>query len=384
MASPSGTFDNGEKYIVVIVLLSISCSLSLVGSSCIIRISFKEILKSNDRQHRLLFALSCADFVNSMSCLLMPYLIPSFMGLPGAVGNHATCTTSGFFFVVASTSACCYNSFLSIYFFLVVCRNWKDRDFSKMLQVLVHYVAIVLPVAIGLVGAVTKTINPIPVLNFQCLFSAFPWHCEKNDCERSSVEVAKALFQSVNTVSATFSIVGFVCTFLVWNTVRRTIQRSSSYRFGNDRDTANEERLKQVSIQAVLYSLVYLNSMMWPILAVTMRSLPGTVEERNGDIYVYVLQLLYATLYPLKGVFNFIVYTRQKVQQWRKAAPRSSILWIYWQIILTTEIPRPQRIPATLPLTATTGTVETTGFGHSQQSAAAEEVEVSFDEFGEE
>ena len=74
-----------ERHIPLIVLGSVSSFLSILGSSCVIHMSSKKLHKI---MHRLVFCLSISDMIASLASLFMPYMVPLFMGLPGAVGNH--------------------------------------------------------------------------------------------------------------------------------------------------------------------------------------------------------------------------------------------------------------------------------------------------------
>jgi hypothetical protein len=90
----------------------------------------------------------------------------------------------------------------------------------------------------------------------------------------------------------------------------------------------SQRRVAAVSTQAILYSLAYLNSMLWPTL-VTIVS--AALSKSTGELYA--LDLMAWAFHPLQGFLNFFVYIRPTFLQWRKNYPEKSIGWALWQIL---------------------------------------------------
>ena len=120
------------RYIPLLVLSAISGTLSILGSGSVIYMTSRNL--STKLMDRLVFSLSVSDMFSSISSVLMPYLIPQYIGLAGASGSHASCSAIGFIFMSFVMMGCCYNSYLSIYYLLVVRRSWKEHDFQKPLE----------------------------------------------------------------------------------------------------------------------------------------------------------------------------------------------------------------------------------------------------------
>jgi len=337
-----------DLYIPVVILGSISSFLSLAGSSCLIYMSRRKLDKV---MHRLVFGLSVADWFSSAACFIMPFLLPSFLGLPGASGNFASCSAVAFFFHGFILVSAFYNLFLSLYFVLIVVKNWKERP-SKIspVEALAHAVAILVSISIMGVAVATDSFNPSPLVSNLCTFSTWPWTCDKDEsleCERSSAKTVRALLIARETVTCVVSALSFLGTFLVWYTVRRTFQRSSSYQFASDRSSpgSSDKRLHDVKIQSILYSLAYLNTFFWPTFGIVYAFIrpPQEIIESKDNTGFYILQLFYWALCPLQGFFNFFIYTRLKVKRWRKAEPERSRLSIYVEIVKNNENPPQQR-----------------------------------------
>ncbi|CAB9496465.1 expressed unknown protein [Seminavis robusta] len=336
---PNNNELEDARYIPIVVLGSLSSSLSLIGSACIVYMSCHEL---KHIKQRLLLSLSLADMVSSMACLLMPFAVPSFLGLPGAIGNHASCTTVGFFHLFTFKLGAFYNTYLSLYFLLLVRWNWKEHNFSKTAEAVAHIIAVAIPLSIDVAAAATQSLNPLPGLANACAYSTYPVDCgDEQDCQRSTLQTILVLHRVAGSVVLLISILGFGATGMVWFTARKQFQTSRKYRFdrsdssltkpattssrtGNAKSSssmdANDKYIRQVGVQAVLYSL-----------------------EQLGQRDFYGIQILFWILFPLQGAFNFFVYTRLSVQRWRRVHPEASIFWIYGQILTCAVLPNHNR-----------------------------------------
>jgi hypothetical protein len=301
------------RYITTIVLGALSSTLSLCGSSFVIFMVFRDM--RTKLLHRLLFAISVSDLINSLSLLLMPYLIPSSLELPGALGNNASCTTMGFFMMLSFKTTCCYSAYLSLYYYLSVCRSWKEHDFTKrpLLEISAHTIALLVSIPVEIAAATTESFNPTPLINNVCSYAASPWGCvdlDNVDCVRSSKQTLGILTVFTFPVLFGFSIGGFVCTGLVFEKVRSTLRRSSMYRFPGSQETASRgsfsdpetRQIRDVGIQGILYSLAYLQALFWTTAVVVVSSaIPDSVVSANkSDPGFYALTLLFWTLFPIQ------------------------------------------------------------------------------------
>ena len=88
--------------------------------------------------HQLVLGMSFFDIISSAMAILSTVMVPIDVGLYQAKGNNATCKAQGALFVLGQTSIF-YNMSLSIYFWLVICRNWKEHQFRK-LRLWIHVV----------------------------------------------------------------------------------------------------------------------------------------------------------------------------------------------------------------------------------------------------
>lgn len=103
-------------------------------------------------------------------------------------------------------------------------------------------------------------------------------------------------------------------------------------RLSNDlrRDRLRKEQA--VAMQAVLYSLVYLNSFIWPFLIFAINESVDT-QEREGEPGLFTLQLLAWILFPLQGGFNCIVYLNPQWRRWRAIHPNAGKMSTAWNVV---------------------------------------------------
>ena len=103
--------------------------------------------KRSTTYHQLVLAMSCFDMISSLAYILVGVLHPVKDGFWNARGNLTTCRMQGAMVQIGFTSLY-YNTFLAIYFFLVICYNWKEHQFVKYLRYL-HVIIIVVGVSMG-------------------------------------------------------------------------------------------------------------------------------------------------------------------------------------------------------------------------------------------
>jgi hypothetical protein len=102
-------------------------------------------------------------------------------------------------------------------------------------------------------------------------------------------------------------------TLLVYRKVRETL-------YGDDAGLPEDmkQRLGAVATQAVLYTGVFLNSLIWPVLAL--------VVSTDDNSPVYFLHLLAFLMYPLQGAFICFIYIRPRYQMLRAMYPDDSMI----------------------------------------------------------
>lgn len=106
------------------------------GSSLIVFDILKKKRKKKGNQRftayqQLVLGISFFDCISSGSLALATMMASVDSGFYQARGNDATCKAQGVLIQIGMTSIF-YNMSLSIYFWLVICRNWKERQFQRI------------------------------------------------------------------------------------------------------------------------------------------------------------------------------------------------------------------------------------------------------------
>jgi hypothetical protein len=322
--------DYDPKSIALAVAPKIPALLSMIGSSYIIYTVASDAKKRKKIYHRIMFSLSCCDFVTSIIFFLGTWMIPrgtvgQFGPVYGASGNHGTCVASGFLtqFVVSSPL---YNATLSLYYLLMVRYNWKERDLVKI-EPIIHGI----PICFGLGTAIAAA-----ALN---VYGSVDWLCWINPNPPQS---NTKIYQWSFLFGPLFFCVIFVTTamILLYRAMRKRERVVEKYAFESSMNinasfaaasnprrstalTKNKTKGKtkcstEIAVQGILYVGGFYICWFFPTL---QRIIELTQETRKN---YYPLQFLDSFLLPLQGLFNALVYLRPKFQAYRKKHPEVS------------------------------------------------------------
>ncbi|CAB9520566.1 unknown protein [Seminavis robusta] len=127
------------------------------------------------------------------------------------------------------------------------------------------------------------------------------------------------------------------------------------FRHSNHTCTSScDERIRQVATQAILYSLVYLNTFIWPIVSGALGNKPFTGYTTSEIMTEFVSPAYFAfhvffwISYPLQGFLDFFVYTRVKVQEWKRVDSTVSTFYIYRLVLFGVPLPETKQPPIDL------------------------------------
>ena len=326
-----------------------SSILSLMGSSAIV---FRACHNRGKLYERLLITLSVGDILFSTSNLVHPYLMPK--GTPGlllASGNTATCSLAGFVMTSAPLFITLGNCYLSAYFYLMICKNWNEEFSSRYIEKAGLSLATLVSFGTGVAGVVTDSFNPSTLMHV-CYFNDFPQDCSDQveiDCERGEMGDKIGWFSIVVLMVA--AVVGSLLTYRVHAQVKTTVnqQRRHSISFSEQVSPTVSRKKTVVAQQAVLYTMAYINSFIWPFLAFGVNEAIGDVRGREGEPGLFALQFLAWSLFPVQGLLNSFVYFRVSYRQWRTVEPQQSRLRTLRNCIFVGPVPLDIRSQAQSP-----------------------------------
>ncbi len=100
------------------------------------------------------------------------------MWLP--LGNQASCSVLTFLHVVGTVGVTMYSLNINIYYFYLVKRNMKEKDFRKKIEPFLHAVPILWTIAGAIYIWAAKLMNPTTVMG-ACFIAATPLGCNRDD-----------------------------------------------------------------------------------------------------------------------------------------------------------------------------------------------------------
>ena len=225
------------------------------------------------------------------------------------------------------------NCYLSLYFMARICYRKHDRDFKRW-ETPAYILAFGYPTILGIVGVATQVFNTIPLLRI-CDYSPYPPYCDEptstETCERGeSFRIQDWILFTLPLLLATILSTYGMIRVLV--SVRRQLRATrrwtawNSNSLGSDPQTpssgppdvpvsvrfseGSEQRTRLVSTQAALYTLAYLNGLIWAFLVRLVYDTVEDLSERAYDPGLYVFQVLCYIFFPLQGFLNFLIFVR--------------------------------------------------------------------------
>ena len=132
--------------------------------------------------HRLLLMLCACDLLSSTTLTLEPFVTKTdFTEEDEIFGGHWSCEASGFVKLLGVTCGSGYNAFLSTYFYLVVCRGWRDDYTLCNFEPYAHCVVIIWAIYL-LIGIFLEVYNPGGTGG--CWSTPYPPGCQGEECIR--------------------------------------------------------------------------------------------------------------------------------------------------------------------------------------------------------
>ena len=312
----------------------ISISLSLFGSCCVIYIARKRAWEEGETYHRIVSILSIIHIVLDVSVVFGAVSVPK--ELPGrhwSLGNMTICSILGSVTTFAFLAFSLLNAGLSVYFWLIVRRNWTNVKIKYWMELPMYMVTFTLSIGLAVAGFVTDSYNYINLAH-QCVIKKAACVVDASDERQYGDYDLKACadpgsihFSIIEVVYVFWvlvaPIVGFTATISVYRYVRLQLGKTRT----RSMTSASSNLANDVSWQAIWYSIVYSNSFLWPFM-IALVILAGPEDNylgREGEAQLFLVQFLVFLFTPISGWLNFIVYIRPKFNQWRMVIPPNSL-----------------------------------------------------------
>lgn len=319
-----GYLSQGQ-YASLVIAAAISSFLSILGSVAVTRIAY---LKMTSTYQRFLFMLSMVDILNSTFLIFHQLVLPDSPDFYWAVGSSKTCTMAGFFLHFGTQAVAMYSCYLAVYFYFSIQsspkRQKQPEDVIGLWEWCAHLSCLVLPGGIAVAAAATNNVDVAEGLGL-CVIQSYD--CMKSEAEEVDcmpVGDGWALPKDTNSLRWAYvasmiaaACVGITATALVYCRVQNTLTKGGDNGLGDEM----KQRLRAVATQAILYTGVFVNTIVWPVLAVIVPS--------DSEAPVFILQLLAFLIYPLQGVLNCFIYIRPRFQMLRAMYPDDSVMVVF-------------------------------------------------------
>jgi len=328
MSSEISTLTDAQEKILSILPILPSLASSLCSGAIIylvIRSRFESPYK------RILFAMSVADIITSVSFAFQPFLVPKATSQRvWAIGNDATCTALGTF---AQLSACSvwYNGILSYYYLLTIRFGIKEKTFAKRFEPIMHALATGWPLVTSIVGAVLGVYHETE-LGAGCWISDYPEGCMDDTGECKSPLIAW-IFAGI---WAAFMLVSIVLNnIIIYRYVRKLLMQSMRSSMVQVTQT---KRIHEVATQATLYVLAFTCTFIWTVVLRIMESLRFDAED---EAHLFPLLVIQNIMVPSTGVFNLIVYLWPRYIRVRASHTNASPTWVFRRALYGESIREP-------------------------------------------
>lgn len=299
-----------------------------------------------------------ADCITSIVVMLQGPLLPEETLFPIAIGNARTCEVVGFFFM-ASLASAVYNCALTLYFLVMVRCGWTENKAKKSFLPWIHCLAVVSVLSFGVAGLTTQSFNP-NIIIVTCGFAPSPGNCLSDDnvpCQRG--EMAGLLFRLFNSILISLSLCSIACLWLLYVFVNGQTRRNRRFDFAQHQQRSGapavesqvNKRDRAVLVQACCYTVASLNIFLTVGIALIYRNI--VLEASDFDLFrmydsthYFLFRLGITVFFPLQGFFNWVIFVRPVLYQWKKSVPGKSFLWAYGEMLRGRQPPpicRPNR-----------------------------------------
>lgn len=300
--------------VLLAVVPKVPATLSIIGSSSIIYYVLTRRRKGNTvfLYHRIMLGMSCSDLVASIVYFLGTWLVPR--GTEGrygpvylASGNERTCDVSGFLVQFAVCSPI-YNGMLALYYLLLVRFKWTEQRLHKI-EPLFHTVPICFGFGTSVAGLVLR------------LYGNVEWLCWINP--NPPQERTKA-YQWTFLFAPVWVCVGFVTLVMISLYVQmRALERANNRYSIGPNSSRKHERSTQIAVQGMLYVLAFYITWFFPSIQ--------RITEFTADKNYFAVQMLDASLLPLQGLLNALIYVRPRFIRYRKKYPEVRLRALVWR-----------------------------------------------------
>ena len=338
------------------IVANISGSFSAASSALIVYIILRSRRKLSSIYHRIMFGMSVAGIMGSVSMALATLPMPSHMPREEEfdlswsgprLGNTHTCNAQGFFFMFGVCTMFCYNSALCSYYCAAIAFRIKEKNIRKYIEPWLHGFSIGVPLVFAIAPLAGNLYNPSSFEDVPwCLISVYPVDCDyrSDGIAETDVECIRGggkLFMLVPriimvTTFMTLTSVILCLSIVLWRVIKtdraitaicNTLPRRTRNHRDNHQarenvaeDVPNIARKQNHNSKVVLIqAMAYVFSLVFTLTFPTLNALKDLNPQSSFAQGVgRMSDTLETSFLPLQGVFNFIIFLGHKIYNRRR------------------------------------------------------------------
>lgn len=300
-----------------------SGALSASSSSILILIIARSIPRFSIVYHRIIFGISAADLLASMSIALttipMPKNLPEEIAISDSIstglrlGNDSTCNAQGFLIIFGMVSMLMFNASLWIYYTCSIALQIDERKFEKRIEPFL----LLSPVVIALTLSISLLVrNGYGISEYRVCCTVVNAGDLNNTSTHVNGEMTRSIF--VGFLSSVFAL-SLICFLLIIYKIYRVekelatksrpiLRQSQGLQI--PRAIESYHNSKVIAVQATMYMLTIAFSF----------STGLSITIFHGAQFVRIAY----SLFPLQGFFNLLIFISHKIHNYRRANPSTS------------------------------------------------------------
>ena len=339
----------------VIIIITCSALLSLMGSLAIIVFILKSHRGLRTVYHRIIFGMSFFDVLQSLCMALTTLPMPKDMiypqfnnGLIPILGNRMSCDIQGFVMTFSACCTICLNPILCIYYFCSICRKMRDDRFRKVIEPSLYVTTICFSLLLATYRLKAKDFNPSPLKLPWCGHvghSQYPYWCDSDDspeCAHKRSRSSTGKVAAPNWIGVLFLIICalvifFTMSLIVCNVYFQAL-RIRSYakqaqgtktandeaKHSNDSESSSQERIlrryrshiqdtRDAVKSATLYTIAFIAVWHYPVIKALW-------PDYKSKMLIFSIALR-----PLQGVFNLVIFLYHNIRRILNQYPEVSV-----------------------------------------------------------
>lgn len=319
--------------------------ISVISSMTIIIMILRSKKALSIPYHRILFGLSVADVIASVSMSASSLPAPrDTLHLKYSYGNQPTCEAQGFLFLLGQVAEPLYQCSLQLYYLCMIKYGMKAEDIQRKLEPFLHCIPILYGMVAAIVSLVTESINASAAW---CYIDSYPHGCrddEDLECTRGKGIILKRIVFGATPLFFSFIFMS-IAMIMIYRAVRQKEITVDGLRFRGSTPPlqTNEVKPRRSFIAAVRTSITklslrsseqrprnsgkilerivqyyaaYLLANFFPLLA----NFISAFSER-----INVLFILQNIFFPLQGLYTLLVVVNPHYKKVRSSSEELSV-----------------------------------------------------------